>query len=159
MFERFGYKSVLYLSAVIAVVHCSFFMYLIAYSSSIANRVAIYVVAALAILIGLWLLSKTARYVGALFYGLSAVAVAYPLLSSIKTVVIGVGTVWSVTMGVLSLATAFILILSKSFAKEFQAEREKRPIYKKYLLTAFTILIVLGAVAATLNDIVNLASN
>jgi hypothetical protein len=159
MFERLGYRSALYLSALIAVVHCSFFMYLLAYSSRQANRVAIYVVAAVAVLVGLWLLSKIARYVGAVFYAFSAVAVVLPLLSSFKTVVMSVGAVWSVTMGVLSLAAALILVFSKPFAKEFAAELEKRPIYKKHLLTVFTALIVLAAVAATLNDIVNLASD
>jgi hypothetical protein len=46
-----------------------------------------------------------------------------------------------------------------AFAEDFNAERERRPIYKKYLSTAFTILILLLAVVATLNDIANLASN
>ena len=70
---------------------------------------------------------------------------------------VNVGVVWAATMAVLSLAAASILIFSKSFATEFAAEREKRPPYKKYLLNA--LLIVLAAAAATLVDIVSLASH
>jgi len=58
-------------------------------------------------------------------------------------------------MAVLSLAAASILIFSKSFASEFAAEREQRPPYKKYLLHAFTFVIVLAVAAATLVDIVS----
>jgi hypothetical protein len=68
---------------------------------------------------------------------------------------VNVGVVWAATMAVLSLPAASILIFSKSFAREFAAEREKRPPYKKYLLHAFTLLIVLAVAAATLVDIVS----
>ena len=159
MFERFGYRSALYLSALIAIVHSGFFLYLLSYSSRQASRVAIYAVAAIAVFVGLWLLSKVACRVGTVFYVFSAGAVALPFLTAFKTIVMGVGLLWSVTMGALSLANALILIFSKSFAKEFEVEREKRLPYKKYLLNAFAILIVACVLIATLNDIMNLASN
>jgi hypothetical protein len=158
MSERFGYRSALYLSALIALVHGAFFIYLLAYSSRLANGAAIYLVAALVVFVGLWLLSKIARYAGAAFYILSAGAAAFPLVISFKALVISAALLWSVSMGALSLAGALILIFSKSFSKEFAAACEKRPVYKKYLLNAFMILIALSAIAATGNDIVDLAS-
>jgi hypothetical protein len=38
-----------------------------------------------------------------------------------------IGLLWSIAMGVLSLGAALILVLSKSFVREFEAEREKAP--------------------------------
>ena len=158
MFDRFGYKSALYLSALIAVVHGSFFTYSLSYFPTLTNQVLIYVVAAVAILAGLWLSSKVARYAGTLFYLFTAGAAAFPFLTSFKAPAMSVAVVWVVSMGVLSLGAAAILIFSKSFASEFETEREKRPGYKKYLLKVFAVLIGLCVVAATYNDIVNLAS-
>jgi hypothetical protein len=159
MFASCGYRTALYLSALIAVVHGSFYGYALTYLPSLANRVLIYVVIALAVYAGLWLLSKIVRYVGAAFYLFSAVAAALPWLGFDRKMMMTVGAVWGVTMGVLSLVAALILVFSKSFGKEFAAELEKRPVYKKHLLSAFAVLIVLAAVAETLNDIVNLAAH
>jgi|SRR4051794_10366130 len=159
MFERFGYKSALYLSASIAVVHCCFFWYALNYWPNVSNRIAIYLVFAVAVCIGLWLASKMARYVGAALYLLSAVAAVLPLFDFEKKIVMSVGSLWVVTMGTLSLAAASILVFSKPFAREFAAELSKQPTYKKHLLNVFVVAIVLSAVVATLNDIVNLASN
>jgi hypothetical protein len=63
-----------------------------------------------------------------------------------------------VTAAVLGLVAASILVGSRPFAREFAAERENRPAYKKLLLHAYTALIVIAAVAATVNDIVHIAS-
>src|SRR5262245_9108438 len=146
MSERFGYKSALYLSALIAVVHGSFFAYLLMHPSRYLNGIGIYVAASVAVFLGLWLLSRVARSAGVVFYLLSAGAVAVPLLSSWKTLVMSIGLLWSITMGVLSLGTALVLIGSKSFVREFEAECEKRPAYKKHLLRALAILIAVWAV-------------
>jgi hypothetical protein len=51
------------------------------------------------------------------------------------------------------------LVVSRPFAREFAAEREKRSAYKKYLLNAFTVAIVMAAGAAALIDIVALFSS
>ena len=113
---------------------------------------AIYAVAAVVILIGLWLLSRIARYAGAAFYFLVAGVVAVTLWDFAKPV--NVVVVWALTTAVLSLAAALILVFSKPFAREFAAEREKRPPYKKYLLHVFTFVVVLAVAAAILIDIV-----
>jgi len=46
-----------------------------------------------------------------------------------------------------------ILVFSKPFAREFAAEREKRPVYKKYLLHTFTLVVVVAAAGAALIDV------
>ena len=64
-----------------------------------------------------------------------------------------IGAVWAASMAILGLAAAVIFVFSKPFAREFAAEREKRPAYKKYLLHAFTLVIVLAAAAGLLIDV------
>ena len=151
MLERCGYRTALYLSALIAAVNWSFLIYSRWYFPHPGND-PLYAVAAVIILIGLWLLSRIARYAGAAFYFLVAGVVAFTLWNFAKPV--NAGVVWAVTTAVLSLAAALILVFSKPFAREFAAEREKRPPYKKYLLHVFTFVVVLAVAAAILIDIV-----
>jgi uncharacterized membrane-anchored protein len=87
---------------------------------------------------------------GVLF--LVAGVVAFTLWDFAKP--LNVVVVWAITTAVLSLAAALILVFSKPFAREFAAEREKRPPYKKYLLHVFTFVVVLAVAAAILIDIV-----
>jgi hypothetical protein len=61
--------------------------------------------------------------------------------------------VWIVTAAVLGLVAASTLVLSNSFAREFAAEREKRPAYKKLFLNVYIALIALATAVATWNDI------
>jgi hypothetical protein len=151
MLERCGYRTALYLSALIAAVNWSFWIYSRWYLPHLGND-PLYAVAAVVILIGLWLLSRIARYAGAAFYFLVAGVVIFTLWGFAKPV--NAGVVWAVTTAVLSLAAALILVFSKPFAREFAAAREKRPPYKKYLLHAFTFVVVLAVAAAILIDIV-----
>ena len=101
MLERCGYRTALYLSALIAAVNWSFLIYLRWYLPHLDNDIAIYAVAAVVILIGLWLMSRIARYAGAAFYFLSAGVVAFALWGFAKPVHIGV--VWAAIMAVLTL--------------------------------------------------------
>ena len=125
MLERCGYRTALYLSALIAAVNWSFLIHSWWYFPHLGNGIEIYAVAAVVILIGLWLLSRIARYAGAAIYFLSAGVVAFTLWDFAKPAHVGV--VWAVTVAVPSLAAALILVFSKPFAREFAAEREKRP--------------------------------
>jgi uncharacterized membrane-anchored protein len=109
------------------------------------------------VLVDLWLQSRMARYVGAAYYLFVAGATVYGL-ASLSRLIVNVGIVSIVTAAVLGLVAASILVLSKSFAREFAAERENRPAYKKFLLHAYTALIVIAVVVATVNDIVSIAS-
>jgi hypothetical protein len=155
MLERCGYRAALYLSALLAVVNWSVFIYVQWYLPRLGAGSAIYAVGATLVLVGLWLQSRMARYVGAAFYFFSAGVAAFALWGGTQ---VNAGVVWAATMAVLSLAAASILIFSKPFAIEFAAEREKRPPYKKYLLHAFTFVVVLAAARAILIDIVTLSN-
>src|SRR5258705_12937785 len=103
------------------------------------------------VLVGLWLQSRIARYIGAVFYFFSAGVAAFALWGGTQ---VNVGVVWAATMAVLGLAGALILIFLKSFARGFAAVPEKQPPYKKDLLNAFTLLVFVGAAAAALIDFV-----
>ncbi|WP_213288765.1 hypothetical protein [Bradyrhizobium sp. sGM-13] len=157
MLERCGYRAALYLLALIAVVNCSLFIYSQWYVPRLSDGLAVHAVAALVILLGLWLFSKIARYAGAAFYFLAAGSTAFAFWGFAGP--LHAGVIWSAIIGVLCLAAAFILVFSKPFAREFAAEREKRPTYKKYLLHAFTLVVVVAAGAAALVDVVALSSS
>ena len=151
MLERYGYRAALYLCALIAAVNCAAFLYAHWYLPRLEDGVAIHAIAALVILAGLWLFSRIARYAGAVFYFLSAGSAALALWRFAGPVHIGV--VWAAAMVIVGLACAAILVFSKPFAREFAAERERRPAYKKYLLHAFTLVIVLVVAAGVLIDV------
>lgn len=152
MLELFGYRAALYISGLIAALNLCGLLYVRWYMPHLGYDITIYILAALIILLGLWLLSRIARYAGAAFYMLcvgSIVAALWGLAKPVNVVV-----VWAIAMGMLSLAAAFTQVFSKRFAREFAAEREKRPLYKKYLLHAFTFVIISVAAAGALVDIV-----
>jgi hypothetical protein len=117
----------------------------------------IYVVAALATAFGIWLQSNFIRYVGAGWFLISVGAIAWPLLFGGKVV-------WSpvvlmfMAIGILSLAAAYLLLLSKSFRAEFYANRDAQPPYKRVLRKAIVVLLIIAAVIATLVDIYRLAT-
>ena len=151
MLERCGYTAALYLSALIAAVNGSAFLYSQWYLPRAGDGFAFHAIAALLILLGLWLFSRIARYAGAVFYVLSAGAAAYALwkLAGLAHI----GAAWGAATAILSLAGAVILVFSQQFAREFAAERERRPAYKKYLHHAFTLVILIAAAAIVLIDV------
>jgi hypothetical protein len=85
---------------------------------------ALYILAALIILLGLWLLSRIARYAGAAFYMLCAGSAVVTLWGFAKPV--NVVVVWAAAIGVLNFAAALIQVFSKRFAREFAAERKNK---------------------------------
>src|SRR6478735_6481657 len=102
-----GYRTALYLSALIAVVNSIFLLYVQWYLPHLGYGNALYILAALIILLGLWLLSRIARYAGAAFYMLcagSAVVALWGFAKPVNVVVV----VWAVAMAVLSFAAALI---------------------------------------------------
>ena len=117
MLELFGYRAALYLSGLIAALNLCFLLYVHRYLPSLGYDIAIYILAALIILLGLWLLSRIARYAGAAFYMLCAGSIVVTLWGFAKPV--SVALVWAVAMGMLSLAAALIQVFSKRFAREF----------------------------------------
>jgi hypothetical protein len=127
MLERCGYRTALYLSALIAAVNWSFLIYLRWYLPHLDNDIAIYAVAAVVILIGLWLMSRIARYAGAAFYFLSAGVVAFALWDFAKPAHVGV--VWAAIMAVLTrsiLARAIACTSGETATRSSSCSREVR---------------------------------
>jgi len=63
-----------------------------------------------------------------------------------------------IAIGVLSFATAYLLLFSKAFKAGFYANRDKQPPYKRTLRKATVILLIAAATIATLIDIYHLAT-
>ena len=59
----------------------------------------------------------------------------------------------------LNLLTAWVLLMSKKFAKEFSYQREHQQNYKKYLKWLLLTAVIGAMLIATLINIINLASN
>jgi hypothetical protein len=102
-------------------------IYLRWYLPHLDNDIAIYAVAAVVILIGLWLMSRIARYAGAAFYFLSAGVVAVALWDFAKPVHVGV--VWAAIMAVLTrsiLARAIACTSGETATRSSSCSREVR---------------------------------
>jgi len=155
--RRTYYESALYLTLAIAVVGSFNIGYIYFYGYERASSMTIYVAAALATAFGLWVQSKFVRFVGAGWFLISTAVIFWPLFSSAK-IVWSIGVVLFTAIGILSLAAAYILLLSKNFRTEFYAERDSQPPYKQTLRKAFVILLIIAASIATAFDIYNLAN-
>jgi hypothetical protein len=149
------YRLGLYLTSAIALSEFVLFLYLVSFSFEAANRATIRVIAALAIVFGLWVLSNVARYVGAIWFLISVGSVIWPLVASDK-IVFGAGLIWALVVGALSLTASWLLLLSKQFGNEFAYQRETQPKYKRTLRAVAIVVVVVLAIVATANDIYHL---
>jgi hypothetical protein len=68
MFEPWGYRATLFLSALIALVNCSYFTYAKLFMPQASDGAAVYAGGSVLVRVGLWLQSRMARYVGAVYY-------------------------------------------------------------------------------------------
>jgi hypothetical protein len=152
MVNRIGhYWLAIYLTAAIALAE---FMVLSLVSSNWADvrTFAYRGVAALAIAFGLWVHSNAARYLGALWFLISAGMMTWALASR-DTIVFSFALVCILALVGLSIITACILLASRQFAQEFRGHRETEPRYKRSLRTAAHIAVVALVVVATVIDI------
>jgi hypothetical protein len=152
MVNRIGYYwTALYLTAAIALAEC---MALILVSANLADvrTFAYRAVAALAIAFGLWVHSHAARYLGALWFLISAWMMIWALVSR-DTIVFSFALVCIVALVGLSVTTACILLVSRQFAEEFRGRRETESRYKRTLRTAAHIAVVALVVIATVIEI------
>jgi hypothetical protein len=117
---------------------------------------AIRVLIPLALLLGIWLQSNIARYLGAIWLLISAGFVIWPLFSS--TAGDWRWVLWAFVLVALSLVLAYILVGSKKFAEEFASLREKQPQYKKALKRLLAIVLIAAAAFIIYNDILHLAA-
>jgi hypothetical protein len=149
------YRLGLYLSAAIVVWQLLFFLYLLPYGYETASKAIIGIVVPLVITFGLWLLSKAARYVGAIWFVFAAAMTSWPLFMGGK---INVWPVfgWGLALAALSLAAAWLLLFSRQYGKEFAERRDAEPKYKALLRRIAITVIVILALIATANDIQHL---
>ena len=152
-----GYRLALYLTLVLAAVNVAFLLYAAHMRSIPTHSIAIYASGALILAFGLWVQSKIARYLGAIFCFGCAAAVAWPIFVGDR-IVMSLGLLWIISMGVLSLVIGCLLIFSKTFSKEFSFERTNQPRYKAHLRNGVIALLAIAAAVATVNDILHLAS-
>lgn len=150
------YKSALYSTAAIALIEWIAVYYLVFHNfeSVSFSRAGI----ALAILIGLWIQSDVARYLGAVWYLVLVASVFWPLFTLDKVNWNFVAILFLVS-GALGLFVSYILLLSKQFTTEFRHERETQPKYKKHLGKIIIGVAALAALIATMNDIYHLATH
>jgi hypothetical protein len=104
-----------------------------------------------AVLIGLWLQSHAARYLGAIWLLLS-VGVLIWMLFAVK-VAFNFAAVLVFLSGALSLIASYILLFSKKFRSEFARLEQMQPDYKRVLRRALIALVISVFVVALINDI------
>jgi len=157
MGERIShYKSALYLMFALVVTELVLYLYLFYFSSDVANRATIRVLAALLVLLGLWLLSRITRYLGAVWLLFSAGVVVWQMFS-IGRIVFVPALVWGIVLAAFSVALCWLLLFSKQFGIEFSERRRTEPRYKAMMRRTATAIVVLAAILATAIDIVHLA--
>lgn len=147
------YRLSLYLTALAASAEFVLLIYLMSSDNSdVASKAIIRVSVPLAILFGLWALSNIARYLGAIWFLVSAASVLWPLFTN-EPIVFIPGLIWGLVVAVVSLVTFWILVFSKQFGNEFAERQDVQPRYKKALRKTAIVVIVVSAIAATANDI------
>jgi hypothetical protein len=152
MVDRIGYYwFALYLTAAIALAE---FMVLVVVSANLADvrTFAYRAVAALAIAFGLWVHSNAARYLGALWFLISAWMMIWALVSR-DNIVFSFALLCILVLVALSVTTACILLVSRQFAEEFRGRRETESRYKRTLRTAAHIAVIALIVIATAIEI------
>jgi hypothetical protein len=143
-----GYKSALFLVAIVALIEAIFSFYFTPGNLSLVGVTLVF-------LFGLWVQNKAARYLGAVWFLVLAGLMVWPLFTT-GTVIFSPGLILLFIWAALCLVVAYILVFSKTFAAEFLHERETQPKYKRNLAKAFIIIVILIVVILTLNDIYHL---
>jgi hypothetical protein len=112
-------------------------------------------IVAICIPFGLWLQSKTARYLGAAWFALAACMVAWTFIANQK-IVWSAPVIFVALFGVLSLLECVLLLFSREFADEFEKRRIHGPNFKQVLRRVFMLAVVAAAIIASLVDVYNL---
>jgi hypothetical protein len=149
--ENFStYKFALYLVAGLVLSEVFLGWYLVSQDYGRVSYIRILLTTA--VLIGLWLQSRAARYLGAMWL-LVSVGVLIWMLFATHKVVFNFSAVLVFLVGTLSLIAAYILLFSKKFRSEFARLEKMQPDYKRVLRRALTALVISVFVIAIINDI------
>jgi len=107
---------------------------------------------------GLLVQSKLARYTGAIYFALTAVAMVWPVFET-GQYEWGVALAWIVAVTLLSAVNVYLLVFSRAFSGEFEALRAYDPNgYKRSLRIVFVALLGAGAAVVTVHDLYNLVA-
>jgi hypothetical protein len=106
----------------------------------------------IAVLIGLWVQSHAARYIGAIWLLLSVGVLIWMLFAAHKVAFNLAAFLVFLSVG-LSVIASYILLFSKKFKSEFVRQEKMQQDYKRVLRKALTALVILLFVVASLNDI------
>jgi hypothetical protein len=154
--ENGHYEAALYLSSAAALATC------LLWALIFPQRGGSIIFCAIALLIpfGLWVQSRIARYGGVAFMMLFAGALIWPLLTGNMSVASRqplLAVLFLITAA-LNLLAAGVLVFSKRFGVEFAEERKRQPAYKVYLKRSVAAVAIVAMLLATVNDIINLAT-
>jgi hypothetical protein len=146
------YKATLLLTSAIGLMEMFFvgFLYFRGYPADDLSLVRSTI--SVAIVVGLWLISNIARYLGAAWYAAIAVMVVYEAAIN-EHIDNKFSTYWVFALGLMCIAAVCLLVVSKDFAAEFRALRETRPAWKATLGRLTTVVLVTWVVIATGIDI------
>src|SRR6266481_683822 len=100
-----GYRTALCLISAIALIEFSIFLYSTSSGYDASDRIIRFVVPS-ALVFGIWVQSKIARYVGAAWFAISAVFLFWNLITARR---LDVPSLLLLIAGTMSLATSFIL--------------------------------------------------
>jgi hypothetical protein len=143
------YKFTLYLIGGLALSEVFLGWYLVSQDYGRVSHIRVLLTTA--VLIGLWLQSHAARYLGAIWLLLS-VGVLIWMLFAVK-VAFNFAAVLVFLSGALSLIASYILLFSKKFRSEFARLEQMQPDYKRVLRRALIALVISVFVVALINDI------
>lgn len=153
-----GYREALIYLVALAAIDGAFFLYAALYRPELAGFFAVRSLLVLVVVLGLWVTSNFVRYAGAILLLTIFAAVLWSFITA-KTEAYGVIGTWVMTGQSMILFFSFSMLFSKTFSKEFYAERESQPGYKRALRTAIVATILLAITAATLYDVYNLIAS
>jgi hypothetical protein len=148
--ENFStYKFTLYLIGGLALSEVFLGWYLVSQDYGRVSHIRILLTTA--VLIGLWLQSHAARYLGALWL-LASVGVLIWMLFAAHKVAFNFAALLFLS-GALSLIASYILLFSSKFRSEFARLEKMQPDYKRVLRRALIALVISVFVVALINDI------
>jgi hypothetical protein len=149
--ENFStYKFALYLVGGLALSEVFLGWYLVSQDYGRVSYIRILLTTA--VLIGLWLQSHAARYLGAMWL-LVSVAVLIWMLFAAHKVAFNFSAVLVFLSGAISVIASYILLFSKKFRSEFARLEKMQPDYKRVLRRALIALVISVFVIAIINDI------
>ena len=137
------YRAALCLVAAIALTHVALFLFALNFGG--INSAAIEAtIISLLVLLGLWGVSKVARYLGAAWFLFFAASLAWTVSNATwrSTAIVA----WALVTSALNLATAWLLLLSKQFAREFAHQQQTQPSYKRMVRTVAVMAVVAAIV-------------